>query len=435
MICNGTQAEQAKREAREAQMNGKTELNGKDSMEDDDLEDEDDAPEASTSAAAAPRQFRGTLSDFYSNLSDEKSEPRVVAVVLLLDARDPASWRVSDLERKVRNSNSKLTIAMTKVDLVPLEIVAAWIAHLSKVIESPVFPICSPEPGKNGIKARAGGGIVHLVAHLESQLKAKSKANSDAEEEAIAIVGIENSGKTTLANILAPSLPNFSIVDTPPIVAAFSKQAHLSAKEEEEDNEEEDEEILRLRDKEAAHRILIRNSGSVFKVREPMPLIDSLMERVSQVSDLMMSFNVPAFATTNDFLIGVARTQGRLKKGAVPDTIAASRHILRGWSTGELGYYSKPPAGIEGVEESRRAIAKDASLKGLVLSRKEWRQAWNGKELRLTTGDDGLLASVKVAFAKPVDIEEAEYVDAELDDDEEVDVNEEVDEDEDEDEE
>lgn len=399
-------------------------------MNTDESEDDMEAV-ASTSAATAPRQFRGTLSDFYSNLSDETSDPRILAVVLLLDARDPASWRVKDLERRVRESKCKLTVAMTKVDLVPLEIVTAWIAHFSKAIESPIFPICSPEPARNGIKARAGGGIANLVAHLEKLAKAEGKAKSEAQEEAIAIVGIENSGKTTLANILAPSLPTLSIIDTPPIVAASSKQAHLSTEEEEDEDEEEEVETLQLRDKEAAHRILIRNSGSVYKVREPMPLIHSLMQRVSQVSDLMMSFNVPAFTSTSDFLIGVARTQGRLKKGAVPDTIAASRHILRGWSTGELGYYSKPPAGIEGVEDLRRSVAKDASLKDLVLSRKDWRQAWNGKELRLTTGSDGLLDNVKIAFAKPVDIEEAEEVDAELDDgDEEEDDDVDIDEDE-----
>jgi nuclear GTP-binding protein len=384
------QAEQVKREAREAQLKGKADDDIAEGQEMDQDEEEDQSPDPSTSASVVPtpRQFRGTLSDFYSNLEDEYSDPRVLATVILLDARDPSSWRISDLEVKMQSSKCHLVIALTKVDLVPLEVVATWVAHLSATVKCPIYPICSPEPAKNGIKARASGGIANLAAHLNKQCSGKERESG---EDAIAIIGIENCGKTCLSKVLAPLFPSFSIIDTPPIVAASSRQAHLSAQEEEEEEEkpddgEDDEDTLRLRDKQAAHRILIRNSGFIFKVREPLPLVDALMERVLQVSDVMMAFNVPAFTDTNDFLIAVARTQGRLKKGAVPDTIAAARHVLRGWSTGEVGYYSKPPNAVDGVEEVRVAIVKDHSFKGLLLSRKEWRQAWKGKELRLTTG-------------------------------------------------
>ena len=315
------------------------------------------------------------------------------------------TWR-----RKCRASSCNLVIALTKVDLVPLEVVATWIAHLSAVVKCPVFPICSPQPAKNGIKARAGGGIAKLAKHLENQHSAKGKAEGETREDAIAIVGIENSGKTLLASVLAPLLPDLNIIDTPPIVAASSKQAHLSQQEQQEEDEaeDEDEDTLRSRDKQAAHRILIRNSGFIFKVREPLPLVNALMERVLQVSDLMMAFNVPAFSTTDDFLIAVARTQGRLKKGAVPDTIAAARHVLRGWSTGEVGYYSKPPKEVDGVEDVRLALTKDNSFRGLLLPRKEWRTTWKGRELRLTTGSSGLLDNITVAFAKSADAEEEE---------------------------
>lgn len=402
------------------------------------------SPIASTSAPAASiaRQFRGTLSDFYNSLDDQDSNPRVLVTVVLLDARDPSSWRVSDMEAKVQSSRCHLIVALTKVDLVPLEVVATWIAHLSATLKCSVFPVCSPEPARNGIKARAGGGIARLAAHLEERCSGERKESGT---DVVAVVGIENSGKTSLSRALATLLPSLSIMDTPPIVAASSKQAHLSPQDEiedEVDDVDDDEDILRLRDKQAAHRILIRNSGFIFKVREPLPLVDAMMERVLQVSDVMMAFNVPAFTDTNDFLIAVARTQGRLKKGAVPDTIAAARHVLRGWSTGEVGYYAKPPSAVNGVEEVRVAIVQDNSFKGLLLSRKEWRQAWKGKELRLTTGSSGLLDGVKIALAESADAEEEEddedeeEIDGEDDDDVEIDEDgDEDDEDEDEDEE
>lgn len=417
-------------------------MNGVKAPEEDEEEDEDAEMEeedveeailsvASTSAAASPRQFRGTLSDLYNSLKDADSDPQMVSVIVLLDARDPASWRVSELEREVRDSKCSLVIALTKCDLVPLEVVAAWTTYLSSL--APVFPICTPEPAKHGRKARAGGGVASLVAHLESICP--SKAKEECGEESVALVGIENSGRTTLANVLAPLLPSISIFDTPSIVLASSKLANLDSPYEDDDDEEEDDETLQRRDEEAAHRILIRNSGSIFKVREPLPLTNALMRRVFQRSDLMMALNVPAFTDTNDFLIGVARTQGRLKKGAVPDTTAASRHVLRLWSTGELGYYSKPPGSLDAVETTRVAIEKDASLKSVILSRKEWRRQWDGKEVRLTTGVDGMLGTGKLALAKPVDVEEDEEEGEEEDDEEDDEEDEEEDDEEEDDEE
>ncbi|UZJ51660.1 hypothetical protein CBS101457_000980 [Exobasidium rhododendri] len=424
-------AEQARKDARQAQLDSK---NGAAAdVQDEEMEDEEILnAKASTSVAASPRLFPGTLTDFYSSLKDRKSDPRIISVIYLLDARDPLSWRVADLEEKLLASKCNLTIVLTKCDLVPLEVVAAWVAHLTATTSASVFPICTPEPARNGIKARAGGGIARLVTHLETLCHTqvgKGKVREEGEVEAIAIVGIENSGRTALSNILAPSLPNIEVFDTPSILAASSKSAHISAEDESEDDDEEDsDEVLKVRDEQAAHRILIRNSGAIYKVKEPLPLIDALQRRILQTSDLIMAHNVPAFVDTNDFLIGVARTQGRLKKGHVPDTVAAARHVLRGWSTGELGYYSKPPSGLEGVETAKSAIEKDSSLRNVVLSRKEWRKLWNGKELRLTTGEEGMLGAVKVAFAKPAEIEEDENEEEEQDEEDEEDEEEEEDE-------
>ena len=58
----------------------------------------------------------------------------------------------------------------------------------------------------------------------------------------------------------------------------------------------------------------------------------------------MMLYSIPFFADTKDFLIAVARSRGRLKKGGVPDLYGACRMILRDWNAGRIPYYTIPPA-------------------------------------------------------------------------------------------
>lgn len=76
--------------------------------------------------------------------------------------------------------------------------------------------------------------------------------------------------------------------DSPPLIAASARAAHLSETEQQEVEAAEDAEDAaaeedqegelereRVRDELAAMRILIRNSGAVDKIKEPLPLRES----------------------------------------------------------------------------------------------------------------------------------------------------------------
>lgn len=63
----------------------------------------------------------------------------------------------------------------------------------------------------------------------------------------------------------------------------------------------------------------------------------------SKKEHLMMLYSIHAFAGTKDFLIAVARSRGRLKKGGIPDVPGAARSILRDWNAGRIPYYTVPP--------------------------------------------------------------------------------------------
>lgn len=374
---------------------------------------------STTKAEATSEIYTGTLTDFLLQAAPNK-ELNLLSTIFLLDARDPFSWRVPALEKELKAKKCDIVYGLSRADLVPKEQLCSYVANLSE--ESATFPICTPAPAKHLQKAREAGGIATLVEYLEKLDATRKKKKNQKEKAGVAVVGMENSGRTSLASILAATLPELVIYDTPAIVPARSSFANVSDQDEEDEPEVSDED-MEQKDREAAHRILIRNAGGIFKVREPVPLIDALLRRVAHEEDLMMSMNTPAFTDTNDFLIGVARASGRLKKGAIPDTIAAARTILREWSAGEIGYYAKPlPYERKDVKANaslnaaRSGLDNDKSLANVVLPRKEWRGLWNGKEVRLTPGQNGMLGSAKVAFAKIAVDESEDDEDEELED-------------------
>lgn len=450
------QAEQEKLAAKEARKNGNVEAEkseeNEETMDEDNEETFEDA-QASTSADILPTSYTGSLKSFLSETLARKADPNVVLTIFVLDARIPFKWRVEEVEEQIKKIGCPMVYAVARSDLVPREELIAHSAQLA--IEYPVFPVCSPAPAKNGIPARQGGGITTLVQHIEKQVTQAKKKSKKA--PAVAIIGIENAGRTSLANILASSLPEVTILDTPGILLATSRIAHpddVKAAEEEEDQEEDDEEYTeedaereqKMLDRNAASRLLIRNAGSIFKIHEPLPLIHILLDLVSNKKDLMMNYNTPAFVDANDFLIGVARSSGHLKKGAIPDTIAAARTVLHQWSTGIVGYYCNEPKGInmtEGKaklnsEKIQNAIEQDESLSQISLPRKEWRKKWKGKELRLHTESGGMLSSsglkTRLAFVKTEEVEEEEEEESE-EDDEDIEFDDEDEEDDEEDEE
>lgn len=452
-----SQAEQERLAAKEARKNGmkeaemiEGEMEEEEAIENND-EEIKEKQQASTSADVLPISYNDSLNTFLSDTLARDADPNVILTIMVLDARIPFKWRVEKVEEQIKKSGCPLIYAISRSDLVPREELMAYSAQLA--IKYPLFPICSPASAKNGNPARQAGGITSLVAHIEKKVNAaKSKSKK---VPAIAIVGIENAGRTCLANILASSLPEVTVLDTPGIVLATSRLAHPDdvdlAEEEggesEYSNEEEEERNSKIRDREAASRLLIRNAGSIFKIREPLPLIDALMDLVADQKDLMMNYNTPAFVDANDFLIGVARSFGHLKKGAIPDTIAAARTVLHQWSTGFVGYYNVEPKQFSTdqtqmdtyslqVQNLQTIIEADESLSQICLPRKQWRKKWKGKEIRLRPTSDSMLGlQPKLAFVRTEDEDEQEGESEEDNEDEDEDEDVEFDEEDEDDEE
>ncbi|WFD26408.1 hypothetical protein MNAN1_001388 [Malassezia nana] len=414
--------EERRRLAAEQRLLSKT----KEVDEEEEEEDEEPTPPpvpAPRTRVAAPVLVR-PLAEVVGRTSD------VQAVVFVLDARDPSSFRRAWLEAQFSpKAGPTLTLALAKADLVPAEALTGWVYDLTRAGLS-VFP--------TSVQAEMESGVDALAAHLQG---AKS----------VAVLGLEHVGKTSLAAALQEALgkkgAETCVYDTPSLVRAAPTSG-----------DEEHAKLLWM---------LMRNQGQVQRFKDPVALVRTLLPRVAHPVDLMMAYGTPAFGSfvperatladepaeamreyerqaeakikhdTEEFLVGIARSKGRLKRMGIPDTLGAARLLLRDWAHGGLGYYALPHSKAKTVQAkgSKSEKAQWAEAEQLVQAmdvvrpRKEWRQAWASKELRLEALEKPPFDEDALEW---LSIEDDDEEDEEKDDDEEEEVDEddeEVDED------
>ncbi|WFD04570.1 hypothetical protein MOBT1_003281 [Malassezia obtusa] len=410
----------------------------------------------------------------HAPLAETLKSAQIKALVYVLDARDPTAFRSAWLEAQLSKKSPELVYVLSKADLVPAEVLTGWVYRFMSTGRA-VFPIAIPPSAQ-------AQGVDALAEYLAPKLG----------QQAAAVVGFEHVGKTALATALQAAFQDQDgeeqVYDTPALVPS---SASLPAPGDDEDDEEEEEEdaaedahgeLARL-EKQRIKLLwmLSRNQGNVQRFKDPQALVRTLLSRVAHPEDLMLMYGTPAFgsfvpaeatlsddapaeevllehvqlaqdkadADTEQFLIGVARSVGRLKRKGIPDVFGAARRILRDWSHAGLGYYAKPLDRQKTVQASGSSADKarwekaqaEVDRIAAVLPRKQWREQWQGHELRLNALQQGPLADESLVFA-PVPEEEDDEEEDEEDvpvyggeDQEGLDEEDEEDEDEDEDEE
>ncbi|KDN37804.1 hypothetical protein K437DRAFT_34999 [Tilletiaria anomala UBC 951] len=398
-------AEEAKLAAREAAKEGRSR------EEDGTADDEEDKGENSTDAAEALAQHASSTSskqpqvkEYAGSIQELIDDSRCVGILVAVDARDPFSWTLPWLQTRASQSNKPIAYVLTRCDLVPLEIVSQWAQAIRQDTSAPVFSVCTAKGHEAGLE-----GLFKQISTWHGEAAAETQAT-------VVVCGLENAGRTSLATALHnyQSPTNVNILDSPSLIA--SEEA--------------------IEPSSSAARVLIRNKGSLQRIKEPMPLIYAFLNKIENPSDLQLVYSIPAFpvpsssdsshaeAAAESFLVGLARARGRLKKRDLPDSHGAARILLRDWSAGDLKYYSKPPpllsSGASASSNSKgKAKAAETgielakALDGKCLPRKEWRLKWAAKEIRLKyhalddgTGKNELIFSARksrVSFVSSAD--------------------------------
>jgi nuclear GTP-binding protein len=105
---------------------------------------------------------------------------------------------------------------------------------------------------------------------------------------------------------------------------------------------------------------VLRNCIDADSVEDPIPAVQALLDRCTTES-LMMTYSVPAFPKGNVmmFLAMIAKRNGKVLKGGIPDKVTAARMVIRDWNSGKIPYFTKPPS-IK--EENNSIVHNDAKI-------------------------------------------------------------------------
>ncbi|CAE6361146.1 unnamed protein product, partial [Rhizoctonia solani] len=132
-------------------------------------------------------------------------------VLYALDARDPQTFRNTQLEKAVSERGKPIVVVLTKTDLVPREILAGWITFLQgQFVGAPIVPFRASEAftSTSGTNKKQKAPATKSISE-KSLLSALEKCKTSEKDTRVAVVGQTNSGKSSLIQSLtnSPGLP------------------------------------------------------------------------------------------------------------------------------------------------------------------------------------------------------------------------------------
>eukprot|EP01041_Mallomonas_annulata_P012393 gene12393-26071_t len=287
-------------------------------------------------------------------------------ILHVLDARDPLGTRSTAIEDMVlADHRKKLVFVLNKADLIPRNVLSAWLTFLRK--SHPTIPFkCNTQSQKDNLgrssakmskqedslKTTQAVGAEDLLGLLKNYCR-QGEIKSII---SVGVVGFPNVGKSSLVNSLmrtravgVSSMPGFTkqmqevvldknirLLDSPGIVFADGNTSETA----------------------------LRNCINVEAMEDVITPVQAILERCPQPY-LMQLYSIPKFKL-NDctaFLALVARATGKLKKGGIPNIEVAARSILHDWNDGRIKYYCRPPKlmKVDGIDESDSMVLSSFS--------------------------------------------------------------------------
>jgi nuclear GTP-binding protein len=123
---------------------------------------------------------------------------------------------------------------------------------------------------------------------------------------------------------------------------------------------------------------LLGNCVDAESMQDPVAAVEAMLKRCTHQS-LLLTYSLPNFVPGNAdmFLALMAKRQGRVTKGGIPDKVSAARSVLNDWNSGKIPFYTTPPVG-EDDDRERQASAVIVSQLGEDFLRKLDEQVLSG---------------------------------------------------------
>ncbi|XP_078494917.1 guanine nucleotide-binding protein-like 3 homolog [Ciona intestinalis] len=269
-------------------------------------------------------------------------------VIEVLDARDPLGCRCLEVEKTILESgpNKRIVLLLNKIDLVPKENVEAWLKYLRSQFPTVAFKASTQAQNVNLTQCKVplktmNSQLLSTTSQCvgaDSLLKLLSNYCRHNEVETsirVGVVGFPNVGKSSVINSLkraracnvgaVPGVTksmqevslnkNINILDCPGIVMVTGTS-------------------------DAA--VILRNCVKIESIDDPVTPVAAILKRCNK-NQMMMRYNITDYKDEMEFLQLLAKKQGKLLKGGVPNVDFAAKSVLHDWNSGRISYYTHPP--------------------------------------------------------------------------------------------
>ena len=290
-------------------------------------------------------------------------------ILQVLDARDPLGTRSKPMEKSVvGQSGKRLVLVINKADLVPKENLEKWLKYLRREFPTVVFKSSTQSQNRNLgqmskkvtkksaedlLQTSKSVGAATLMALLGNYCRNKDVKTSIR----VGVVGFPNVGKSSLIN----SLKRSRVCNTgnTPGVTKSMQEIQLDSK-------------IKLFDcpgmilndaKETKNdaQAALRNAVKIEQLDDLETPVEAILQRC-QPKYLQLQYDIVSFENVHEFLALVARANGKLKKGGMPDKDSAARKVLQDWNCGKIKYYTEPPeTETNSTEEKSEIVSQFAA--------------------------------------------------------------------------